>query len=233
MTPSRIARFFMLAIALVSSALSLAASTPFGLDCDAGAGVMSDPKQPKRVGYITTTKGLGTPPVILAADLRVPSPFQASSAAPSTANTLQVVGIIESFEWNGGAGDPIKIVFYVSQQNALQVKGLQQQVLKSTKVDELGWWIADYDPQAKKWYEQAYPTGTRTISGIITGKENPELSVDLAPVALKNATLYKVSLTVVPGANQRYTLFFANASNRSVVRPWGLAVGTLNKPGSM
>jgi hypothetical protein len=226
----------MLAIALLSSALTLGASTPYSFVCDPGSGISSDPNEHKRVGYITTLKGLGVgTPISFTPDLKVILPYQGSSpAAPVKAvtppgNTANVVGIIEKFEWDGGVGSPIKIVFYMSQQNAYQIKALMQQALKSTRIDELGWWIADYDQTTKKWYEQAYPASSRTVSGIVAGKENPELSVDLAPVTLKSATLYKVTLSVAPAANQQYALRFANSSAMNVVRPWGLTVGTLSK----
>jgi hypothetical protein len=238
---SRVAHACLLAIALLSSALALGASTPFAFECNPGSAIKSDPNEHKRVGYITAFKGLGAPPISFTPDLKVILPYQGTSpaaprkvpAAPgkvaSPGNTAEVVGIIEKFEWEGGVGSPIKIVFYMSQHNAYQIKSLTQQALKSTRIDELGWWIADYDPVARKWYEQAYPVNSKSISGIVAGKENPELTVDLTPVTLKNATLYKVTMSVAPAANQQYTLRFANSSDKNVVRPWGLTVGALPK----
>jgi hypothetical protein len=48
----------------------------------------------------------------------------------------------------------------------------------------MGWWIADYDQEAKQWFEQSYPVGEPAIKGLIAGKDNPEFSVDLSPVAV-------------------------------------------------
>jgi hypothetical protein len=62
------------------------------------------------------------------------------------------------------------------------------------------------------------------------GGANPELNVDLTPVAAKDGIdvmVYKISLSVVPGANLTYQLVFSNSSRQKAVKAWGLVVGTL------
>ncbi len=228
MSKPRIAQAWLLAMALLSSVLAFGAATAYTILCDSASGVLPKPNEYKRVGYVTLFQGMGSS---FRPDLRVASPYKGyptiAGAPPSTGNTVQVVGVIEKFEWNGGTNDPIKITFYVSQANATQMKALTQLALKSTKVDQLGWWIADYDPEAKKWYEKAYPQGTPAVSGLVTGKENPDLNVDLTPVPLNNATLYRVILSVAPAASMQYALSFATSATTRVSKPWGLTVGTL------
>ena len=216
------------------------ATVPFVYECNKEAGFVMDPNEQKRIGYITALNGFKLA-ATLPADLQVSVPF--NSGANPTFSGLQytpksdtipvgvakVVGVIEKFEWNGGIGDPIKLEFYVSQENATQIKALQQQSLQTTKVDALAWWLADYDQEVKKWFEQAYPIGG-SITGIITGKENPELDVDLNPVPVKDGidvNVYKVTMAVVPAANKQYTLHFANSDQKKVIKAWGLVVGTL------
>jgi hypothetical protein len=94
----------------------------------------------------------------------------------------------------------------------------------------MGWWIADYDQEAKQWFEQSYPVGEPAIKGLIAGKDNPEFSVDLSPVAVKDwieINVYKVSISVVPASNQQYPLEFASSAENPIVKSWGLIVGTL------
>jgi hypothetical protein len=115
-----------------------------------------------------------------------------------------VVGVIETLEWEGRAGDPLEINMYVSQENATQLKRLQQSTLTTTKVSALDYSILDYDPETKQWFTQSAPEKQR-LSGIVAGKENPELNVDLTPVPAKagiNLNVFKVSVQIAPGQNQ-------------------------------
>ena len=76
-------------------------------------------------------------------------------------------------------------------------------MLKTTTVKALAWWIGDYDHETKSWYEKSYPLGPGLITGIIAGKENPELSVDLSGVPAKDGIdVYMISIKVAPAANQ-------------------------------
>ncbi len=205
-----------------------------------------DPNAHKRVGYVTKLDGFGLTQS-LAADLKVALPLSGGHAlsytglptAPAGAGgaapalTASVVGVIEKWEWDGTVGGAIKIDFYCSQENAAQIKTLQQLALKTTNVKALGWWICDYDQETKAWYEAAYPKSAPAVTGIIAGKENPELNVDLTPVPARDGIdvfVYKVSIAVAPGANQQYALNLANSSTRSVAKSWGLIAGNL-KPG--
>jgi hypothetical protein len=213
------------------------ASIPYEYKCDKSSGFIMDPNAHKRVGYVTSFGGLrGTS---IAADLIVTVPFNGGTKPPhfadfkyqSTGGTgsASVVGVLEQFSWAGGAGDSIKLDFYVSQTNAVHIKTLQQKTQMTTKISGLSWWIADYDQEHKTWFEQSYPN-TGPISGIITGKENPQLNVDLTPVNVKDGidvNVYKISLAVASGANLSYPLSFANSNLKPVVKSWGVVVGTL------
>jgi hypothetical protein len=146
-------------------------------------------------------------------------------------NTVKVVGVLEKFTWAGGVGDPLEFDFWVSQENAFQIKALQQTTLKSTIIDPVGWWIADYDQETKQWYEKSYPLGSGHLTGTVANKENPELNVDLKGEPVKDGIevmVYKVSMKVVPGANKEYAIHMANSSTKPVSKQWGLIIGTLS-----
>jgi len=196
------------------------ASVPFVFECDMGYGFVSDPNEHKRAGYVTAFAGLGLAEAFKA-DLTVTNPL---TRAP-----MPVVGVIEKFEWDGGVGDPLKIEMYVSQENATQLKALQQAALATTKVSALDYIIIDYDQETKQWFTQAAPQNP-PLSGIVPGGQNPELNVDLTPVPVKEGIevdVYQVSVQIAPGANQAYTLTFANSSTKPVVKAWGLVTGSL------
>ncbi len=152
----------------------------------------------------------------------------AAAAGGSGIPTATVVGVLEKFSWAGGVGDFIQFDFYVSQQNATLVKALQQLTLKHTKVTKLGWWIADYDQEAKQWFEQCFPLGDGYFTAQINNKDNPELNVDMAPVKAKDGidvNVYKISMQIAPGANLAYTMSHANSASKNVVKSWGLVIG--------
>jgi hypothetical protein len=211
------------------------ASVPFVYECDRESGFVADPNSHERFGYITKLDGFGlTNP--LTPDLTVSIPYsgqpkysgitlaQPGANAPRTAS---VVGVLEKFSWAGGVGDAINFDLWCSQENATALKALQQLALKNSKVKGLGWWIVDYDQEVKQWFEQSYPQSESAITGLAAGKS---LNVDLIPVPVKggiDVDLYKISVSVVPAANQQYSLFFANSAVKPEVKSWGLVVGTL------
>jgi len=209
------------------------ASVPYEFTCDKQAGFITNPNVRKCIGYVASLGSFG-----LATDLLVNVPFNAG-AAPHFAGfqsqssgppgSAKVVGVIEKFSWDGSVGGAIEIDFWVSQSNAVQLKSLQQMTLKSTVVKSLAWWIGDYDQERKVWYEKAYPHGG-SVDGLIQGKANPQLNVNLTPVPVQDGIdvfTYKISLSVVPAANAQYALCFANSATFNAVKSWGLVVGTL------
>jgi hypothetical protein len=187
-----------------------------------------DPNVHNRVGYLTDFGGLGLS-VPLAKDLTVSLPY--NNPVPTytpivpVGNTVHVVAVLEQFEWNGGVGDPLNLSFYVSQENATQIKTLQQSTLKTNQITAFGFWIANYDQETKQWFEQTYPQNPAKPSGLL---KSGSLTVDLTPVPVKegiDVTVYKVSFAITPPANQTATLWLANSSTQRVVKQWGLTVG--------
>jgi hypothetical protein len=195
------------------------ATVPFSFECSLPSAFVMDPNAHPRVGYVTSFDGLGLPAGGLKADLTV--------IRPVAGDTVTVVGVLEKFSWAGGVGDFIQLDFYVSQENAAQLKLLQQTILKTAAVKQFGWWIADYGQDTKAWFEQAYPQSPP--SGIIAGKNNPALNVGLTPVKVKDGidvNVYEVNIQVAPPANQQYALNFADSPTKKVVKSWGPVVGT-------
>lgn len=222
----------MLTLVLLSSALAMGATVPYTINCSLSSAVKENANDRNRVGYITSF-ALVVPPVFLRQDMAIKIPYNGASSGAfkkTTPNTALVAGIIESFKWNGGPADPIEFVFYVSQDNAVRLKTLVQQTLKSTKID-LGWWIGDYDQNASKWYEASFPRNLGMITGNVAPPNNPQLNVDPAPVPVYGVILYKVTMKVAPPANSQQPLYFANSSTTGVTKPWGLQLGTVPSPG--
>ena len=197
------------------------ATVPVVFECSVSSGFLMDPDEHQRIGWVTKLDGFGLPVGGLRADLQVSDPLAAGNGGPLA---VPVAGVIEKFSWAGGTGDPLQLDFYVSQENAFQVKAVQQATLKSTAVKVLDFLIADYDQEAKAWFTALIPG--QPLSGIITGKGNPQLNVDLTPVPVKDGidvNVYKVSIAIAPPPHQVYALKLASGPTRTVAKSWGVA----------
>jgi hypothetical protein len=196
------------------------ATVPVVFECSVSAGFMMEPDEHQRIGWVAKLGGFGLPAGGLKADLQVSDPLAAGNGEPLV---VPVAGVLEKFSWAGGTGDPLQLDFYVSQENAFQVKAVQQATLKSTTVKVLDFLIADYDQEAKAWFTALIPG--QPLSGIITGKGNPQLNVDMTPVPAKDGidvSVYKVSIAITP-PHQVYALKLASSSTRTVAKSWGAA----------
>ncbi|MFT3765621.1 MAG: hypothetical protein QM820_08915 [Minicystis sp.] len=219
----------------------------FDYPCNWRSGFVMDPTKKQRFGYVTALDGFGLG-AALATDITVYTPFNTGSAptyaglssgytaptADAPTGSAKVVGVIEHFSWSGGVGDPISISLYVSQENASQIKALQQLTLKTTTIKTLGWWLADFDEETKQWFEQANPLAPTTVTGQINapGKNDIRLHVASDPekvAANIDVNVYNVHIEIVPAANKQHTLHFANSATKKVVKSWGLVVGTMAK----
>jgi hypothetical protein len=217
------------------------ASIPFEFACDKVAGFIMDPNEHQQYGYVTAFNGVGLA-AAFPTDLTVSVPYNAGAApanlvgyapASDTVPTpiCKVVGVIERLAWNGGVGDAIECDFWCSQENAVQIKTLQQSVLSTTKISAFQFWVAHFDQERKMWYEAAYILGPqKVLTGLITGGAQPNLDVNLNGEYVKegiDVKVYCVKVKIAPAANQAYQLQFQNSAYKPLVKQWGLVVGTL------
>ena len=213
------------------------AALGFDLECDKVQGFILDPNEHKRFGYITKLRGFGLDsPINLAADLTASCPYH-GNAAPAYSGIqidgmsqgqlgkVKVVAVLEKFHWGGGVNQTLDFDTWMSQENALAITAAQQSMPTSTRIDQLAFWIADYDQELKQWYEQLYPLSNDTITGVVGGQANPELNVDLngQPVIDgRDTMLYRVSLKVAPAGGQMFTIFTANSAKMTQSQTWGV-----------
>ena len=205
----------------------------FNFPCDWKSGFVMDPTRKQRVGYLLAFNGIGLPSE-LPQDITVFSPFNAQPAYAGVAvadSQVKVVGVLDSFSWGGGVGDPISISAYISAENAFQLKALQQLTLKTTSVSKLAWWIADFDEETKEWFEQAYPQTPAAITGQLNAPGGRDIRLQISDDPTKVAAnidvnVYNVYFEVVPAANQTAHFMFATSKQKKVAKGWGLVVGT-------
>ena len=206
----------------------------FDLPCDWKSGFLMDPLNKQRVGYLTTLKCIDLDEA-LSVDVTAFTPFPADAGTFEgfsdviDENKVKVVGVIDSFSFAGGVGDPICISAYVSTENANMLSGKTKDGVKTTKVNELGWWIVNYDTEKKSWYEEAHPKGKKAITGQLN-ERGGVVSLKVAPQPTKitaniDVSVVNIYLEVIPAANAVYDLHFAESQSTKLVRNWGLKVG--------
>jgi len=206
--------------------------------CDWKAGFVMDPTKKQRVGYLISFNGLGLS-AALAADLTVFTPYN-NATAPAyskltiTNNQVSVVGIVENISWGGGVGDAFSFSVYMSSENAMLLKTLQQLTLKTTSISSLGWWVGDYDEETKCWFEQAYPLAPLEVTCMLNAPSPKDIRLHVADDPVKVApgidvNVYNCYFECIPAANQTATFNIATSSTKKVAKNWGLVVGTLAK----
>jgi hypothetical protein len=222
------------------------------LSCDWKSGFVLNPTKKQRCGYLMAFNGLGLDQEIGkdndAFKIRVFTPFN-SAGTPEYPNVtiepndgqgvLDCIGIIESFHFEGGVGDPICISAYVSSEFANQLKAKQKASLATTTISKLGWWIVNYDVDDKSWFEEAYPKGkSGATDGFVKGQLNAgggtdiRLSIADSPTMIASnmdVQVFNIYFEIVPASDSTYALAFRQGTTKAFVKGWGLQVGSVAK----
>ncbi len=221
------------------------------LSCDWKSGFVMDPTKKQRCGYLMAFNGLGLnqepDKESDAFKIRVFTPYNAADLEYSQVavddldgqKVLNCVGIIESFSFAGGVGDPICISAYVSSEFANQLKAKQKASLETTVIKKLGWWVVNYDVDDKSWFEEAFPKGnTDSGDGFVMGQLNASggkdvrLSIADAPTLIApnlDVQVFNIYFEIVPASDTTYALAFRQGKTKAFVKGWGLQVGSVAK----
>ncbi|MEN9796403.1 MAG: hypothetical protein RL653_99 [Pseudomonadota bacterium] len=207
------------------------------LSCAWRDGFVMDPSKKQRVGYLVYMEGLNLGEY-LKQDVEVFSPFTHAEAPAygevtmdRSTGKLTCVGVIESFSFAGGVGDPVCISAYISAQNAEVLAAKLKTTVDTNTVKKLAWWICNFDEENKVWYEEAYPLDPTIVNGQINASGGGSLKITVSPEAEKVASnidsnVYNLYLEVIPAANSTFAFHFATSSKTKYARNWGLKVGS-------
>jgi hypothetical protein len=221
------------------------------LSCDWKSGFVMDPTKKQRCGYLVAFNGLGLnqepDKENDAFKIRVFTPYNAADLEYANVavddldgqKVLNCVGIIESFSFAGGVGDPICVSAYVSSEFANQLKAKQKASLETTVIKKLGWWVVNYDVDDKAWFEEAFPKGnTDSGDGFVMGQLNASagkdvrLSIADAPTLIApnlDVQVFNIYFEIVPASDTTYALAFRQGKTKAFVKGWGLQVGSVAK----
>ena len=208
--------------------------------CDWRSGFVMDPSKKQRVGYLVWFQGLDMDSEgFLKQDVEVFTPYAANAANYSEVSSLwdsgagkmKATGVIESFTFGGGVGDPICISAYVSAENGEALKAKMKGTLTTTKIKKLAWWIVNFDEENKAWFEECNPLAPPVMTGQLNAPGGKDIRLVVADEATKvhpnvDVNVYNIYFEVVPAANKTYDMHFATSTKTKFVRNWGLKVGT-------
>ncbi|MEO1338398.1 MAG: hypothetical protein AAFV29_22340 [Myxococcota bacterium] len=208
----------------------------FTFECDWRSGFVMNPEMKQRVGYLVKFNGLNMGEY-LKEDIDVFTPYNSTETGYSEVEVdsddvkVTCVGIMESFHWEGGVGDPVCISSYISAENAEVLSAKMKATLDTTIVSELAWWIVNFDEENKVWYEEAYPLDPSVASGQLNAPGGKEVRLNIGAQAVKIApnidiNVYPFYFEAIPAANTTYNFNFATSLKTKFVKNWGIKIGT-------
>ncbi len=191
-------------------------------DCDWSGALNFQPGTKATMGYLLTWNGCGG--LNLAKAIEIPHPAPAASQQVTLGNPIQCIGVLESFRFDGGETDPIRMRAYVSKSAAAEILGKLARPLTSTKL-KLAWCILAYDSDKKCWYESSFVKSPAQASASLDAVEGRlQMFVDRKPTKIAehlDIHVYGFDFQVVPSDGSTSQLEFASGLTRRLVRTWG------------
>lgn len=183
--------------------------------CNLDSGFVMPPARPAQVGWVTALNGFGLPPGSFKNDLTVSNPL--------TGGQMPVAGVLAQFIWAGGTSDPLQLEFYVSKENATQIRMARETVL-NTLVSALNFSIVNFDQENKAWFTALAPE--QQLSGILVPQTNPVLNVGTTPVSVSGVNVYQIFAEIGPSGNGVYSLKLETSPTVSSIKAWGVLISS-------
>lgn len=191
-------------------------------DCDWRLGVNLSPQRKGTIGYLLFWSGCGG--LNLSKDIEVWNPFSGQGQTVVSGKTVKCIGLIETFRFEGGAEDPIRISAYVSKATAANVRAKLSSPLPSTKA-KVSWYIINYDDDAKVWHESALLKGTdKADVNLDTCQGRVQMFIDNTPTRISDTLdvkAYKFEFQIVPAFGATANLEFSTGASERLVKSWG------------
>lgn len=191
-------------------------------ECDTAYALNIVPSEKARVGYLMAFSGLGG--LNLKADIELFNPFNSKSGEVLKGTKVKCVGIVEKFAFKGHAKDPIRLALYLSTANAAALRGKMTSGVKSTKV-KFSFALADYDLDAKEWFEAAIVQGNAKAAAAIDTMDGVlQLFCDAEARRLDpnfDIVFCRMVFQAAPEPKQKTNLRFATGAKQKVVFSWG------------
>jgi len=191
-------------------------------ECDTAYALNLVSTEKARVGYLMSFNGLGG--LSLKSDIELFHPFNSKGGEVLKGTKVKCVGIVEKFEFGGDPKGPIRIAAFLSTANAAALRGKMTSGVKSTKL-KFSFALADYDLDAKAWFEAAIVQGNAKASAAIDTMDGVlQLFCEAEAQRLDESfdiVFCRMVFQVAPEPKQKSNLRFATGSTQKVVLAWG------------
>lgn len=143
---------------------------------------------------------------------------------PMEEGDVGVVGVLSSFDWEGGYAQPQTFAFQVSITNKNEMMTLIHTEMKSLNV-EICYNIYEYDKQEGAFFNSLHTNDAAILSLIhVVGEERQIFLEDEPSMEVPMPENYQVVLGVVPQDEQQ-DIQMAVDTNQKFVKPWGITRG--------
>ena len=197
------------------------ASNTLDFKCNWQLALNLSARQAACMGYLLSFSGCGG--LKLPPDIEVFSPVDSRTRTVVKSDTIECVGLIESFCFEGGEGDPIRFRSYVSKGAAAEIRAKLARPLTNTTA-KLSWYIVDFDTESKLWFEAAYVKSPKEAAANIdsTGGDLQMFIENQATNISEQLDIgvYAFEFQVVPAESKQTTLEFATGPRKRLVKTW-------------
>jgi hypothetical protein len=199
----------------------MTAANALHYECDWQLGFNVSARRKGTVGYLLSWSGCGG--LTLAKDIEVQNPFGGAGQTVISGHTITCVGLLERFDFAGGADDPVRLRALVSADSAANLRAKVAAGLASTKV-KLAWYIISFDEDRKAWYEAALIKGEKVDAVIDTQDGLLQLLLDSGPTPISeqlDVMVHGIEFQFIPAHGKSAQLQFATGPITRIVVPWG------------
>ncbi len=183
-------------------------------NCSVRQGFHFEPEPQGMIGFIFSLNIAGQE---LIPDFKVTDPESQDS-------TLDVVGVVSAFYWDGSFRSPVYFSCQVSSQNKNTLSVLTHRTLENTET-RLEFIIYDYDPDAHTYYKCLHCGGVQLIGQIEKSRGVLTMAIDLnRSTEVETPPNYNFNMGVEP-AEIHQLIFGATAADKKLVKPWGISAG--------
>lgn len=190
--------------------------------CDWQLGLNLRPDRHGAIGYLLGFNGCGG--LRLKPDIEVYNPFDDPGQTVVSGALIKCVGLIESFRFEGGEEDPIRIRAFVSKGTAADIRAKLARPMANTTA-KLDWYILDFDTESKLWFEAAFvKRPAQAAANIDSTGGDLQMFIANEPTRISETLdigVYAFELQVVPADKKKTTLEFATGPRRRLVKQWG------------
>lgn len=149
------------------------------------------------------------------ADQKVKSPIDEAD--------IQVVAVLDSWYWEGGAADPFSMSGMFSEENKAELGTLLHTDLRNTEV-LISFTVYEYYGKTKKYYKSVHTNDT-DMKTLIEKSGSGDLAIFIADQTTKisGLELYHFSISVAPQREEQ-DLHIATTDTAKLVKKWGITM---------